>query len=108
MQQINFSNNLQNKYPFKQKKRDEKECSTQDSILLSSLAASALCYADNKLISKVPNSFIKSMWQKIEKITKKISPDELKKLKSQNFKIAVFLFLNVMILLKMTTKLKNI
>ena len=87
MQQINFSNNLQNKYPFKQKKRDEKECSNQDSILLSSLAASALCYADNKLVSKVPNSFTKSILQKIERITKKISPDELKKFEEDFDKI---------------------
>lgn len=79
MQQVNFSNNLQNKYSFKQKRQDEKERSRREDILLSSLATSLICYADNKLATNVPNSFTKSMLRKMKEIIKKISPSDLKK-----------------------------
>lgn len=79
MQQINFSNNSVNKYPFKQKKQDKKEFSIQEGILLSSLTASALCYANNKLVTNVPDYFTKFILQKMAEINKKISPNELKK-----------------------------
>ena len=79
MQQINFSNNSVNKYPFKQKKQDKKNFSIQEGILLSSLTASALCFANNKLVTNVPDYCTKFLLQKMEEINKKISPNELKK-----------------------------